>query len=73
MTPYRKLAAITRADPEREAARSDDRVLGVLMLGLGGLRMVIGLVQREQFGAEATIASIIACCGVLIIPWKRGA
>lgn len=63
-TPPRSLTA---PDEMKTAARWDDRILAVLMLGLAGPRIVLALVDHEVFGAEATIAAIVAGLGLLLL------
>ena len=68
LNPYRKAARDRHAGDEHTvASRWDDRVLGLLMIGLGAPRVVLALANHEPFGAEATLASIVACLGLLIL------
>ena len=48
-------------------ARWDDLVLGLLLLVLGGLRVVLAVADHERFGVEATLATIVTGLGVLIL------
>ena len=59
------------ADEDRDAPRIDDLVLGILLIVLGGIRVVIAFAQKETFGAEATIALITVCLGILLVAWRR--
>ena len=70
--PYRR--SPTRLEPPDEmkvAARWDDRILAAVMLGLATPRVVIALLQHEIFGAEATIAAIVAGLGLLLLLTTR--
>jgi hypothetical protein len=59
----------------RPATRWDDRVLGVLMMVLGGLRVVIAIDDDERWGAEASIAAIMTVLGFALalypIRWRK--
>lgn len=59
--------AHTPHEEPKPAARWDDRILAVLMLGLAGPRIVLALIDHEVFGAEATIATIVAGLGLLLL------
>ncbi len=63
--PFRKPGS--GRDSRATAARWDDRVLGLLMIVLGAPRVVIALVLREHFGAEASLAAIMTSLGLLIL------
>jgi hypothetical protein len=67
--PYRSETSRREPPPDemKKAARWDDRILAFVMIVLGGLRGVIGLASHETFGAEATIATIVAVLGVLLL------
>ena len=54
-------------DEMKTAARWDDRILAIVMLGLGIPRVILALVDHETFGAEATIAAIVAGLGLLLL------
>lgn len=62
--PVRRLEA---PDEMKTAARWDDRILAILMLGLAGPRVILALVDHETFGAESTIAAIVASLGLLLL------
>ena len=62
--PYRR-ANRASGDEQGVAARWDDRVLAALMIALGAPRVVLALASHEHFGAEATLAAIAACLGLL--------
>jgi hypothetical protein len=66
-TPYRRAPTDVRPDELKTAARWDDRILGIVMVLLGAPRVVVGLVSHETFGAEATVASIVASLGLLLL------
>jgi hypothetical protein len=51
----------------KTAARWDDRILAVVMIGLGLPRVILALAEHETFGAEASIAAIVAGLGVLLL------
>lgn len=63
-TPTRPLEA---PDEMRTAARWDDRILAILMIGLGAPRVILALAEHETFGAEATIATIVVGLGLLLL------
>ena len=66
--PYRRAPTeVTVADELGTGARWDDYVLGGLMLVLGGPRIVFALLERETFGAEATIAAVAVALGLLLL------
>jgi len=69
LTPYRRLPTndLTRPDELTRAARWDDYVLGGLMLVLAGPRCVYAIATSERFGAETTIAAVVACLGALLL------
>jgi hypothetical protein len=71
LAPYRKPPRDPDGSDEPAAARWDDRVLGFLMIALGAPRVVIALAQHEHFGAEATLAAIMAGLGLLILAARR--
>ncbi|MEO8701144.1 MAG: hypothetical protein ABI867_13930 [Kofleriaceae bacterium] len=54
-------------------ARWDDLVLGMLLIVLGGFRVVLALSENEKFGAEATLAAVTTGLGflVLVSAWRR--
>ncbi|MBL0220826.1 MAG: hypothetical protein IPQ07_44020 [Myxococcales bacterium] len=55
----------------KTAARWDDRILAVVMIGLGAPRAILALVEHEVFGAEATVAAVVACLGLLLLLTTR--
>ena len=75
--PYRRAGVGQDSSEPRSrdasAGRDDDRVLGALMIVLGGIRVVLGLVQHEHFGFEATLAAVVACAGCAVFPWRVNA
>lgn len=54
-------------EPGSRRAGRDDRVLGAVMLVLGGLRVAIALGDHEVWGAEATIAGAMVALGVVLV------
>lgn len=62
-------------EDRRPATRWDDRVLGVLMMALGGLRVGIAIDDNERWGAEASIAAIMTVLGLFLvffpIRWRK--
>jgi hypothetical protein len=63
-TPAPRLEA---PDELKTAARWDDRILALVMLVLGGPRVILAFAEHETFGAEATIAAIVAGLGLLLL------
>ena len=63
--PHTKPEAVT--DELKAGARWDDRILAIVLLLLAGPRVVIAFATHEKFGAEATVAAIAACLGVLLL------
>lgn len=59
--------AMTFTDDEDRDSKWDDYVLGALLLGLGGLRVVIAFAQHEPFETEATLAVIAMLLGALVL------
>ncbi len=47
----------------RHPAESDDLILGLLLLVLGGARVAVGLACHEVFGVEATLALVSVVLG----------
>ncbi|MGN6108094.1 MAG: hypothetical protein ACTHU0_23505 [Kofleriaceae bacterium] len=66
-TPYRRPALPDDDREEAKAERWDDRLLGSLLLLVGGFRVVLALATGEPFGAEASIAAVATALGFLII------
>lgn len=54
-------------DALKTAARWDDRILAIVMIGLGVPRAILAMAQHETFGAESTIAALVAVLGVLLL------
>lgn len=52
-------------------ARWDDRVLGLLMAVLGGLRVVLAIADGERWGAEVSLAAIMTVLGGLLLVFSR--
>lgn len=67
-TPTRSLEP---PDEMKTAARWDDRILAIVMLGLGLPRIILAFAEHENFGAEATIAAIVAGLGLLLLLTSR--
>ena len=44
----------------------DDRILGALLLLIGGVRVAVALARGETFGAEATIAVAMVVLGLVL-------
>jgi hypothetical protein len=64
LNPYR--VAPAEIDERVGPSRSDDRVLGVLMLVLGGLRVGLAVAMDEVWGAEVTIAALMTALGLVL-------
>ena len=61
-----------RDDPVVDAAPCrEDRVLGAQLLAIAAIRIGVALVQHEVFGAEATIATLMAGCGLVLLARRR--
>jgi hypothetical protein len=56
-----------RCDEDNQAAVWDDFVLGGLLSGLGGLRVLIAFAEHERFATEATLAAIATLVGILVL------
>jgi hypothetical protein len=52
-------------------ARWEERVLCVLMIVVGAIRVGIAIGARERFGGEASLAAIMLGLGVLLLFWRR--
>jgi len=63
--PYRESAA-TEPSECVSAARWDDYVLSLMLIVLGTIRVTLAFANHEDFGAEATIAAVMAGLGVLL-------
>ena len=65
MHPYR---TPPREPPEQGPVENDclhdDRVLGLLLLLIGGVRVAIAFAQHEVFAAESTIALVMVAMAV---------
>jgi hypothetical protein len=64
---------LDRPDDLKSAARWDDRILAIVMLGLGLPRVILAFADHETFGAEPTIAAIVAGLGLLLLLTTRRA
>jgi hypothetical protein len=54
-----------------DARRWDDRILAYVMLGLSVPRVVLAVVTGEQFGAEPSIAAVVASLGLVLLATSR--
>lgn len=61
MGPYRTPPP---GPPEREPDVADDRVLGVLLILIGGVRVATAFAQHEVFAAESTVALLMVAMAV---------
>ncbi|MEZ4403715.1 MAG: hypothetical protein R3B06_27070 [Kofleriaceae bacterium] len=52
-------------------ARGEDRVIAVLVGGLGAARVALAIALHERFGGEVTLGLVMAVFGVLAWPWRR--
>jgi hypothetical protein len=66
--PYRSPAAPRErpSEPE-EPGYDEERVLGVMLVSLAGLRLVVAALCDPTFGAEATVAVILAIVGLQLL------
>lgn len=62
MHPYRKPTTASRGDSS--ACVADDHALGVLLLLIGGVRVVLALVAHEVFGQEQTVALVMVALAI---------
>jgi hypothetical protein len=58
---------VERPDNGVAANRWDDRILALGLFVIAGPRLVLALVTRETFGAEATIAMAAVGLGLLLL------
>lgn len=58
--------------PPEDGADFDDRVLAVLLMLLGLMRVVPAIWLGEGFGAEATVAIMMVTAGLAILVGDRG-
>ena len=56
MAPYRTTLERPKRDAPDAVAANDDRVLGVLLLVVGTIRVAIALARHEVFETESSIA-----------------
>ncbi|MEJ7601226.1 MAG: hypothetical protein WKG01_25200 [Kofleriaceae bacterium] len=69
MHPYRESSnphAVAERGFDPELQR-EDLIFGALLLGVGGVRIAIAVVQREAFGTEVTIAMMMTVIGLVQI------
>lgn len=65
--PYRSPPELNA--PEIKIAHDDDAVLGVMLIVLGGFRVVAAFAHGEIWRAEPTIALLMILCGLgLFLP-----
>ncbi len=72
--PYRNAphgTELPRPDEMKAAARWDDRILALVMMVLAVPRVVLAVTAHEPFGAEATIAVIVAGLGLVLMMSTR--
>jgi len=70
MSPYRTPSPQeTQPGPaeSRWEARWDDRVLGCMLIAIGGVRVAIAIAGSEPFQAEATIAAFMVLFGLVVL------
>ena len=61
-----------RRDPVADAEPiHEDRMLGLQLLAIAAIRLAVALVQHETFGTEATIALLMAGCGLVLLARRR--
>ncbi len=64
-------ARLHRPDEMKTAARWDDRILSLVMLVVSVPRVVLALATGESFGAESSVAAVVAGLGFLLLSSTR--
>ena len=70
VNPYRTPPLSERARDVRDNL-SDDHILGIVLMLIGGLRVAIALVEHEVFEAEATFALMMMSAGGVLLLRRR--
>jgi hypothetical protein len=66
--PYRSpVPPRERPSEPEEPGYDDERVFGVMLVSLAGLRLVVAALCDSAFGAEATVAVILAIIGLYVL------
>lgn len=71
MSPYRTPPERPKRDVVDDAVPNDDRVLGVLLLLIGGVRVTTAFAQHEVFATESTIALFMVAMALGLLLRRR--
>jgi hypothetical protein len=71
MAPYRTPPERPKRDVVDNAALNDDRVLGILLLLIGGVRVAMAFAQHEVFATESTIALFMVAMALGLLLKRR--
>lgn len=71
MSPYRTTPQRAEPDVFDTAAADDDRVLGVVLLLIGGIRVALAFAEHEVFATESTIALFMVALAIGLLLRRR--
>ena len=69
MSPYR--TSFQQAERDGVDAADDDRVLGIVLLLIGGLRVALAFAEHEVFATESTIALFMVALAIGLLLRRR--
>lgn len=71
MGPYRTPPAPIADDEPVDDDSTDDRALALLLLAIGGVRIIAALVGHEAFRTEATVALLMVAGSIVLLATPR--
>lgn len=71
MGPYRTPPEPPIDDEPADDGARDDRVVGCVLLAIGGVRLLLALACGARFGSEPTVALLMVAAGIVVLAGAR--
>jgi hypothetical protein len=71
MGPYRTPPEPTSDDEAADDGAGDDRIIGYVLLAIGGVRLVFAVAASAPFGTEPTVALLMVAAAIVVLAGAR--